>query len=67
MSSRRRSSGRGWAGYAHELIEVTEAIRAGRTESAVMPLDDTLAVQRILNGACERLGVHHTEDLSVEV
>ena len=54
-------------GYTHELIEVTEAVRAGRTESAVMPLDDTLAVQRILNGACERLGVHHFEDLSVEV
>ena len=50
------------AGYAHELIEVTDGIRAGRTESAIMPLDDTLAVQRILNEACERLGVHHRED-----
>ena len=29
-----------------------------------MPLDDTLAVQRILNGACETLGVFHSEDLS---
>jgi predicted dehydrogenase len=54
-------------GYSSELIEVTEAVRAGRTESAVMPLDDTLAVQRILNGACEQLGVYHSEDLSVEV
>ena len=51
-------------GYAHELIEVTEAIRAGRTESMIMPLDDTVAVQRILNGACETLGVFHSEDLS---
>lgn len=49
-------------GYSHELIEVTEALRAGRTESAIMPLSDTLAVQRILNEACERLGVFHTED-----
>ena len=49
-------------GYAHELIEVTEAVRAGRTESAIMPLDDTLAVQRVLNGACEALGIFHTED-----
>jgi predicted dehydrogenase len=55
------------SGYAHELIEVTEAVRAGRTESSIMPLDDTLAVQRILNGACEQLGVHHTEDLSITV
>jgi predicted dehydrogenase len=54
-------------GYSHELIEVTECVRAGRTESAVMPLDDTLAVQRILNEACEQLGVHHVEDTSVEV
>jgi predicted dehydrogenase len=53
-------------GYAHELIEVTEGVRAGRTESAVMPLADTLAVQRILNDACEQLGVHHTEDDTVE-
>lgn len=53
------------AGYAHELIEVTEGVRAGRTESAVMPLADTLAVQWILNDACEQLGVHHAEDASV--
>ena len=52
-------------GYAHELIEVTEAVRAGRTESVIMPLDDTLAVQRVLNGACEVLGVFHAEDDSV--
>jgi predicted dehydrogenase len=55
------------SGYAHELIEVTEAVRAGRTESAVMPLDDTLAVQRTLNAACEQFGVNHFEDLSVDV
>ncbi|MET1004778.1 MAG: Gfo/Idh/MocA family oxidoreductase [Propionibacteriaceae bacterium] len=54
-------------GYAHELIEVTEGVRAGRTESTVMPLADTVAVQRILNEACEQLGVHHSEDDTVEV
>jgi predicted dehydrogenase len=54
-------------GYSHELIEVTECVRAGRTESAVMPLADTLAVQRILNEACEQLGVVHREDDSVVV
>jgi predicted dehydrogenase len=48
-------------GYSHELIEVTECLVDGRTESEVMPLDDTLAVQRILNGACESLGVYHYE------
>jgi predicted dehydrogenase len=55
------------SGYAHELIEVTEAVRAGRTESTVMPLDDTLDVQRTLNAACEQLGVNHSEDRTVGV
>lgn len=50
------------AGYAHELIEVSDRLRAGRPESAVMSLDDTLAVQRILTQASERLGVFHTDD-----
>lgn len=49
-------------GYAHELIEVTEAVRAGRTESSIMPLDDTLAVQRTLAEVCRQLGVEHRED-----
>ena len=54
-------------GYAHELIEVTECVRAGRAESEIMPLRDTLAVQHILNEACDQLGVHHSEDSDVEV
>ena len=49
-------------GYAHELTEVTECLRAGRSESAVMPLADTLAVQTVLGEAAEQLGVRHTED-----
>ena len=50
------------AGYAHELIEVTECLRAGHRESAVMPLADTLAVQDVLGQAAEQLGVPHSED-----
>lgn len=50
------------AGYSHELIEVTECMRAGRSESAIMPLDDTLTVQRVLDEACAQLGVVHTEE-----
>jgi hypothetical protein len=52
-------------GYSHELIEISECVLDGRTESTIMPLEDTLAVQRILNGACETLGVHHREDESL--
>jgi predicted dehydrogenase len=49
-------------GYFHELVEVTECVRAGRTESAVMPLADTLAVQTVLGEAAAQLGVRHAED-----
>ena len=52
-------------GYTHELIEVTECLRAGRPESAVLPLADTLAVQTVLGEAAEQLGVRHAEDTSV--
>jgi predicted dehydrogenase len=52
-------------GYAHEIAEVTECLRAGRTESAVMPLADTLAVQTVLGQAAEALGIRHTEDPAV--
>ncbi|MEN3302453.1 Gfo/Idh/MocA family oxidoreductase [Pseudonocardia sp.] len=48
-------------GYSHELIEVTECITAGRTESAVMPLADTIAVQDILGAVAEQLGTHPQE------
>lgn len=49
-------------GYSHEFIEVNRCLRAGLTESEIMPLDDTVAVQELLSDACEQLGVHHRED-----
>jgi predicted dehydrogenase len=49
-------------GYAHELIEVTERVRAGAAESEVMPLDDTLAVMSVLEQAATQLGVTWEED-----
>jgi predicted dehydrogenase len=52
-------------GYSHELAEVTECVRAGRGESAVMPLADTLAVQRALEDAAGQLGVTFAEDRAV--
>lgn len=53
------------AGYAHELIEVTECLRAGRSESVVMPLADTVAVQQVLEDAAGQLGVTFAEDPAV--
>jgi predicted dehydrogenase len=49
-------------GYAHELIEVTSSILAGKRESTIMPLDDTLAVQGALDDALGQLGIRFAED-----
>ena len=51
-------------GYAHELIEVTQCLLADRTGSAVMPSQDTLDVQAILEEAGRQLGVAYNEDSS---
>jgi len=52
-------------GYSHELAEVTDGVRQGRVESTVMPLDDTIAVQRVLEDAATQLGISWAEDESV--
>jgi predicted dehydrogenase len=44
-------------GYSHELIEVTECVAAGRGESAVMPLADTVAVQDAMGQVADQLGM----------
>ena len=44
-------------GYCHELIEVTECLPAGRPESAVMPLADTVAVQDVMGEVARQLGM----------
>jgi predicted dehydrogenase len=44
-------------GYFHELLEVTECVAAGRVESAVMPLADTIAVQDVMGEVAAQLGM----------
>ncbi|MEU1278932.1 Gfo/Idh/MocA family oxidoreductase [Streptomyces sp. NPDC005805] len=41
----------------HEAAEVTRALRAGETESPLVPLDGTLAVMRTLDAVRARIGV----------
>jgi predicted dehydrogenase len=36
-------------GYAHEALEVMECLSAGKTESASMPLDETLTIMQTLD------------------
>jgi predicted dehydrogenase len=44
-------------GYYHELVEVTECLLAGRSESAVMPLADTVTVQDAMGEVARQLGM----------
>ena len=40
---------------------MTDGLKAGLTESAVMPLADTLAVQRVLEETLGQLGITMSE------
>ncbi len=51
-------------GYSHELDEVHRCLAEGRTQSPVMPLQDTVAVMGVLEQALHSLGVYHDEDPS---
>jgi hypothetical protein len=43
----------------HEAREVMRALRAGETESPLVPLDGTLAVMRTMDTVRERIGVRY--------
>ncbi|MFI6929285.1 Gfo/Idh/MocA family protein [Streptomyces sp. NPDC050287] len=47
------------AGLKHEALEVMRALRAGETESPLVPLDGTLAVMRTLDAIRDRVGVRY--------
>ncbi|MEU4655892.1 Gfo/Idh/MocA family oxidoreductase [Streptomyces sp. NPDC023723] len=47
------------ASLKHEAREVMRALRAGETESPLLPLDGTLAVMRTLDAIRERVGVRY--------
>ena len=49
------------AGYTHELAEVTERVAGGHTESEIMPLADTVAVQDVLAEIAGQLGIRVVE------
>ncbi|MGP4089279.1 Gfo/Idh/MocA family protein [Streptomyces sp. KR55] len=46
-------------GYFHEALEVARCLRAGATESPLVPLDGTLAVMATLDAARESIGVRY--------
>jgi predicted dehydrogenase len=44
-------------GYAHEISEVADCLRAGRTESALLPLDETVSIMKQMGEILSQLGV----------
>jgi predicted dehydrogenase len=48
-------------GYSHEIIHIGECLAEGRTESPLVPLDDTLAVQWVMQEALGQLGITPVE------
>ena len=50
------------AGYTHEAEAFMDLIRAGRTESAVMPLRESLAVMRTMDAVRAQCGVRYPAD-----
>ncbi|MFC9846209.1 Gfo/Idh/MocA family protein [Streptomyces sp. NPDC060223] len=48
----------------HEAAEVMRALRAGETESPLVPLDGTLAVMRTLDAIRDRIGVRYPSEAS---
>lgn len=50
--------------YQHEAAEVMRCLRAGLTESPVVPLDGSLAVMRTLDAVRERVGVRYPDEVA---
>lgn len=49
-------------GYVYEAEEVARCLREGRTESSLVPLDDTVAVLRTLDEVRAQIGVRYPAD-----
>ena len=49
-------------GLAHEAEEVMRCLRNGETESPLVPLDDSLAIMRLMDTIRERIGLRYAVD-----
>lgn len=56
------ASGYDGNGYNYEAIEVERCVRAGRTESDIMPLDETLTVMRTMDTLRAQWGVKYPQE-----
>lgn len=55
------------AGLHYEAAEVMRCLRAGETESPMVPLDGTLAVMRTLDAVRDRIGVRYPGETPAEL
>ena len=51
-------------GYQYEAMEVNRCLREGKIESKVMPLDETLAIMRIMDQIRDQLGLKYPMEAS---
>jgi predicted dehydrogenase len=49
-------------GLAHEAAEVMRCLRSGEVESPLVPLEDTLAIMRLMDAIRERIGLRYAAD-----
>lgn len=49
-------------GLAHEIVEASDCVRAGRTESELLPLDETVAMMGVMDRIREQVGVRYAVD-----
>jgi predicted dehydrogenase len=49
-------------GYRYEIEEAVHCLRAGRVESELMPLDETLAIMRTMDEIRRQIGVEYSAD-----
>ena len=47
------------SGYGYQILAVSEALRAGRIESPVMPLDETLSIMQTLDAVRRQISLHY--------
>ncbi len=48
-------------GYVHEVVEVVRCLRAGLSESPLVPLDESIAIMRILDECRRQIGLNYPE------
>ncbi|SEE68879.1 Predicted dehydrogenase [Arthrobacter alpinus] len=54
-------------GYTYQLREVTRCIQAGLTESATMPLADSLAIMELFDGVRAQIGLSYANDTRTDL